>query len=165
LATNEANPKILATVSVPLGARYATEIFSLKEYRADKAQALTDKVRAYMAEFMKQIEAYDYQGNTALIATSSTPLRLTSWINKMPQYDKFAADGLTVDVKELDELIGKVLHYSFKKRAASVYVGPNRAGIFIAALVIFKTIYHELGCDKLTASLKGAQEAIIAELL
>jgi len=165
LATNEDNPKILATVSVPLGARNATEMFSLQEYKADKAKVLEDKVRAYAAEFMEQIKAYDYQGNTALIATSSTPLRLTSWINKMPQYDKFAADGLTVEVKDLDELIGKVLHYSFKKRAASVYVGPNRAGIFIAALVIFRTIYKMLNCDKLTASLKGAQEAIIAELL
>lgn len=165
LATNNDKPEILATVSVPLGARNATEIFDLREYNAKRAKSLEEKVQGYMADFMEKIRAYDYVGNTALIATSSTPLRLTSWINKMPEYDKFAADGLTVDVADLDALITEVLGYSFKKRAASVYVGPNRAGIFIAALVIFRTIYKMLGCEKLTASLKGAQEAIIADLI
>ena len=165
LSTNDENPQILATVSVPLGARNATEIFGLQEYDAKRAKQLEEKVEAYAAAFMEKIKVYDYVGQTALVATSSTPLRLASWINKLPQYDKFEADGLTVTIKDLDELIEKVLNYSFKKRAASIYVGPNRAGIFIAALVIFRTIYRMLGCDELTASLKGAQEAIVSELV
>lgn len=165
LATNEDNPQILATVSVPYGARNATEIFGLQEYDAKNAKLLEDKVTAYMAEFIEKIKAYDYVGQTELIATSSTPLRLAAWLNQLPQYDKFAVDGKTVEVEDLDKLIEKVLGYSFKERAASVYVGPNRAGIFIAALVIFKTIYRMLGCQTLTASLKGAQEAIVAELI
>ena len=165
LATNAEKPEILATVSVPLGARNATEIFDLTEYHEGRAKQLEEKVQGYLAPFMEKIKAYDYLGHTALIATSSTPLRLTSWLNKMPEYDKFAADGLTVSVADLDVLIAEVLGYSFKQRAASVYIGPNRAGIFIAALVIFRTIYQMLGCAKLTASLKGAQEAIIADLI
>ena len=47
----------------------------------------------------------------------------------------------------------------------SVYIGPNRAPIFVAALVIFRAIYKKLNVEEMVASLKAAQEAIIEELL
>ena len=100
-----------------------------------------------------------------MIATSSTPLRLAAWIAKHPTYDKFAADGVEVSIDSLDKLIARVLHMNREKRAESPYIGRNRAGIFVAALIIFRAIYQELGCSSLIASLKGAQEAIVAELV
>lgn len=98
------------------------------------------------------------------MATSSTPLRLVSLIKKMPKYDKFASDGVTVATADLDRVIGEILPLSYAKRAESVYIGPQRAKIFVAALVIFRTIFRALGEAELTASLKSAQEAIVAEL-
>lgn len=164
LATNSETPEILTTISVPLGARNATEIFHLSDYNQKGAEELENSVKKYVAQFLDKIKTYDYEGNTALIATSSTPLRLAAWIGKHGKYDKFAADGAKVSTKDLDELIGKVLKMNFEERAESPYVGRNRAGIFIAALIIFRTIYKGLGCSELIASLKGAQEAIVAEL-
>ena len=164
LATNTEKPEILATVSVPLGARNATEIFDLSDYNAFGAERLEADVKRYVNTFLEKIKDIDYKDNTALIATSSTPLRLASWLSHHEKYDKFAADGVRVTTADLDELIEKVLPMKESERAQSPYIGRNRAGIFVAALIIFKTIYQGLGCQSLTASLKGAQEAIVAEL-
>lgn len=164
LATNAEKPEILATVSVPLGARNATEIFDLSDYNAFGAERLEADVKRYVNMFLEKIEDIDYENNVALIATSSTPLRLASWLSHHEKYDKFAADGVCVTTADLDELIEKVLPMKESERAQSPYIGRNRAGIFVAALIIFKTIYQGLGCQRLTASLKGAQEAIVAEL-
>ncbi len=164
LATNTATPEIIGTVSIPLGARNATEIFGLQNYDEAGVLALEAKTTRYMEEFFKRIAGTDYQGKAALIATSSTPLRLVSWHLGRPKYDKFEADGVTVAVKDLEALIGKTLAMPAEERAESVYIGKNRAPIFVAACVIFRTVYRTLGCEFLTASLKSAQEAIIAEL-
>ena len=187
LATNTNCPEILATVSVPLGGRNATEIFDLRgynafwaerlnadvkrylrpflrDYNAFGAERLETDVKRYLRPFFEQIKNFDYQGNTALIATSSTPLRLASWLSAHEKYDKFAADGVCVSIADLDTLIDKVLLMKESERSLSPYIGRNRASIFVAALIIFKTIYQSLGCAELTASLKGAQEAIVAEL-
>lgn len=164
LATNAATPEILATVSVPLGARNATEMFGLANYNEAGAKALEEAVLKYLEPFFAQTAGIDYHGQAALVATSSTPLRLVSLIKKMPKYDKFASDGVTVATADLDRVIGEILPLSYAKRAESVYIGPQRAKIFVAALVIFRTIFRALGEAELTASLKSAQEAIVAEL-
>lgn len=164
LATNTDNPEIIATISVPLGARNGTEIFGLSNYNKKSAEELENAVKKYTDSFLSKISATDYRGNTALIATSSTPLRLAAWLTKQEKYDKFASDGVTVTIDDLNKLIDEVLQMDFEKRAQSPYIGRNRAAIFVAALIIFRTIYRALGCDTLTASLKGAQEAIVAEL-
>lgn len=164
LATNAATPEILATVSVPLGARNATEMFGLADYNEAGAKALEEAVLKYLEPFFAQTAGIDYHGQAALVATSSTPLRLVSLIKKMPKYDKFASDGVTVATADLDRVIGEILPLSYAKRAESVYIGPQRAKIFVAALVIFRTIFRALGEAELTASLKSAQEAIVAEL-
>ncbi len=165
LATNSENPEILATVSIPLGARNATEMFGLNDYNAEGVAKLETAVKGYLQPFLDKIATIGYHGQAALISTSSTPLRLVSWIKKMPVYDKFAADGVMVTTAELDRLIGDILPLSYSELAASVYIGPLRAKIFVAACVIFRTIFRALGEDKLTASLKSAQEAIVSELI
>lgn len=165
LALNEDETKIIETVSVPWGARNATEAFALHDYHEDGAKRLENEVLKHLMPFMEKIKNVDYAGNTALIATSSTPLRLAAWLNKLPKYDKFAADGAQVDISSLDTLINEILQLDFETKANSVYIGRNRAEIFVAALVIFRTIYRELRVPSLIASLKGAQEAIVSELI
>ncbi len=163
LATNEAQPRILETVSVPLGARNATEIFHLRDYHAKGAEELEKAVKKYVDGFLDKIKLVDYKGRASLVATSSTPLRLAAFVAKDAAYDKFASDGRLMTIDDLNKTIAQILTMDFAQRAASPYIG-HRADIFVAALIIFRTIYLALGCEAMTASLKGAQEAIIAEL-
>ena len=163
-ATNTATPEILATYSIPLGARNATEIFQLAEYDEARATALENEVKRHLADFLAKVQTFADYSDAAVISTSSTPLRLAAWILQLDGYDKFAADGKVVSAADLDALIARILPLSYEERAKSVYVGANRAKIFVAACVIFRAIYQLLGAKEVVASLKGAQEAIVAEL-
>ena len=165
LATNEENPKILATISIPLGARNATEIYGLTNYNNKGANKLRADVESFMDSFLDKIKDVNYKDNVALVATSSTPLRLAAAIYKMPKYDKFEADGKVMQISDLDKIIGKMIKMNYIQRIKSPYIGVNRAPIFVAALVIFKAIYLKLGVDEMVASLKAAQEAIVVELV
>ena len=66
--------------------------------------------------------------------------------------------------KKIDEQINKLRYLNFEQLVNNPYVGESRASIFTAACVIFKAIYDGLEITEITASLKGAQDAIIEEL-
>ena len=88
---------------------------------------------------------------------------MAAFLAKDAVYDKFASDGRLMTIADLDKTIAQILTMDYAQRAVSPYIG-HRADIFVAALIIFRTIYQALGCESMVASLKGAQEAIIAEL-
>lgn len=165
LATNTDNPKIVYTVSIPWGARNATEAFDLHEYNEEKAEKLREEVHKYTSDFLKKSEFEKYRNKCEFMATSSTPLRLVSMSHNLGNYNRYNADGMKEDIVELDKQIELIQNMNFAQMADSPYIGENRAMIFQAACVIFKTIYDDLQIKTLTASLKGAQEAIINDLV
>lgn len=164
LAENGKKPKEIYTLSVPWGARTASEAFDLPEYDEEKAQKLRNEIKKYVEEFLVNSEFLMYLPQSFCIATSSTPLRLFSMINKTGSYNKDFADGMTVTTEQIDQQIAETLKMNLEQLSESPYIGENRAPIFVAACIIFQTIYQVLQIKNLTASLKGAQEAIIAEL-
>ena len=164
LATNEKNPKIVYTVSIPWGARNSSEAFELVEYNPENAKNLQNEIDKYMDDFLAKAELGKHQ-DICFVATSSTPLRLGSMIKKFVSYDREKADGLMLKKQEMDEAIAQILQSSQKELAKNPFVGDKRSYIFIAACVIFKQIYDRLGLEKLTASLKSAKDGIIAEMI
>ena len=165
LATNENQPKILYTISIPWGARNASEAFDLIEYDTEKADKLRAEVQKYTQEFLQGSEFLMYLKQCDCIATSSTPLRLLSMVLQTDGYDKDFADGKAAETRLIDEQIFKIWQMNFEQLEKNQYVGGNRASIIVAATVIFKEIYDNLQIKLLTASLKGAQDAIIGELV
>lgn len=164
LAANAQNPEIIYSVSIPWGARNASEAFNLVEYHPEKAKALETEINSYMDNFLKEA-ALDKHKDICFVATSSTPLRLVSMIKQFGDYDRERADGLIMNRAEMDKAISGLWQSSQQEMAANPYIGDKRSYIFIAACVIFKTIYDRLGADSLTASLKSAKDGIVAELI
>ncbi len=165
LATNTTNPHILHTISIPWGARNASEAFNLIEYNSEHADRLRQDIGARTENFVKKSYLDTYRNDVCFVATSSTPLRLISMIEDFGAYDRDRADGLTMDRASMDAAIDKILHSTRAEMADNPYIGDKRSYIFIAACIIFKTIYEKLGVDKITASLKSAKDGIIAELI
>ena len=165
LATNEENPRILYTISVPWGARTASEAFDLLEYDVQKAQKLHDEIKKYTQEFLINSEFAMYRDQCSCIATSSTPLRLVHLSQNSTSYKRENADGVTMPVTDYTDAIERVWQSSFIDMTSNPCIGENRAPIFVAGCVIFRTIYEELQLTSLTASLKGAMEAIIEDLV
>lgn len=165
LATNKDNPEIIYTVSIPWGARNATEAFDLLEYDEEKASKLADEVKKYTIDFLQKSNLEKYREKCEFLATSSTPLRLVSMSHELGEYNRYNVDGVSETIEQLDKQIAKIQRMDFTQMAESPYIGENRATIFQAACVIFKTIYDELQIKVLKASLKGAQEAMINDLV
>ena len=165
LATNKDNPEIVYTVSIPWGARNATEAFNLLEYDEENASKLADEVRKYTRDFLQKSNLEKYREKCEFLATSSTPLRLVSMSHELGEYNRYNADGVSETIEQLDKQITKIQRMDFTQMAENPYIGENRAAIFQAACVIFKTIYDELQIKVLKASLKGAQEAMINDLV
>ena len=164
LATNDAKPQILHTVSIPWGARNSSEVFGLSEYNAKNAAKLAQEIAQWTTEFAKQANFEKYRAGCSCLATSSTPLRLVSMVKEVGVYSKDYADGISAPVKQIDAQIEKIFLMDAEQMLHSPYIGESRANIFVAACVIFRTIYQTLQLTDLTASLKGAQEAIIEDL-
>ena len=165
LATNEEDPKILHTVSIPWGARNASEAFDLAEYVPENADKLRKEVAGYVADFCEKSNLSAYKDKVCCVATSSTPLRLISWVENYGDYDRERADGIEEKIAGFDSVIAEINAMSREALAKSPYVGEKRSYIFQAATIIFKTIYDGLGVQKLTASLKSAKDGIIEELV
>lgn len=165
LATNSKNPQILYTVSIPWGARNASEAFELVEYDEEKAARLAQEISAYTANFVKKSGMDNYRDQICFVATSSTPLRLVSKINRFGLYDREKADGMVANREDLDNAIAEILHSSRAEMADNPYIGDKRSYIFIAACIIFRAIYQGLGISEITASLKSAKDGIVAELI
>lgn len=165
LATNEQQPRVLYTISIPWGARNAAEAFDILEYDAEKSEKLRAEIKKYTQEFLINSEFLMYKKDCACLATSSTPLRLFCMVEKTQSYSKDYADGLTEKTADVSAVVDEIKTMDFVKLSESPYIGTNRAPIFMAACVIFRTIYEELQIETLTASLKGAQEAIIEDLV
>lgn len=165
LATNKDDPKIIYTISIPWGARNATEAYGLLEYNEERASDLRSEVQKYTSYFLKNSNFEKYRDKCECMATSSTPLRLVSMARNLGSYNRYSVDGVEEDTGELDKQIAKIQKMNFTQASENPYIGENRAMIFQAACVIFKTIYDDLQIKILTASLKGAQEAMINDLV
>jgi exopolyphosphatase/guanosine-5'-triphosphate,3'-diphosphate pyrophosphatase len=163
-ATNQAEPQILYTISVPWGARNSSEVFDLLEYNVDNAAKLANEVKKYTRQFLQNSDYLAHQNECCCLATSSTPLRLLNMVENTGVYSKEYADGLAAPIEKIEQQVQKVFKMSLIDLMQNPYIGESRSSIFVAACVIFKTIYDELQIKVLTASLKGAQEALIEEL-
>ena len=165
LATNDKTQKILYTISIPWGARNASEAFGLEEeYVAEKALELKKVVKAYCDDFIKNSDYLADKGKCCFVATSSSPLRLSAWIHNRGEYVRENEDGQVLKCEDMDKVIAQIYNMNREERAQSPYIGQKRASVFVAAAIIFQTIYSELEIDELIASLKSAKDGIIAEL-
>lgn len=165
LAELKPSPKIIHTISIPWGARNAAEHFNLRVYDEQKADFLRKEIENYSRDFISGCNFLQYLPKCCCIATSSTPLRLMNMIKNTPTYVIDYADGLSAETQKFDEQIEKIFKSNLTELSQNVHIGENRAPIIVAAAVIFQTIYKTLQIKELMSSLKGAQDAIISDLI
>lgn len=157
--------EIIHTISIPWGARNASEHFAINNYDEKAAQDLKEEILRYMNEF-KQVSEYEkYQGKISFIATSSMPLRLSAYIHHRKEYNREREDGSVMSSEEMKQAFAEINKTTEDWRANSVYIGAKRAPIFVAGGILMQTINESLGVDKLTASYKSAKDRIIEELI
>ncbi len=165
LARRSKNPEMIFTISIPWGARNASEAFNLKEYSDDNASRLRKEIKRWVDGFKQESNWEKYKDNVCVVATSSTPLRLVSMVKDFGEYDRERADGVTVKYPSVDKKIEAIYNMKPEEMAQNKYIGEKRSMIFVAASVIFQTISQGLEVKEFTASLKSAKDGIIKELI
>jgi len=164
LAKNTKQIEIIHTISIPWGARNGSEAYDLQEYDGQNALRLENDIKKYIEGFIKASDLEKYRDKCCLVAISSTPLRLCSMVKNQEKYEREQNDGEVITKKELEAVVQRVCAMNLQERQQSPYIGENRAPVFIAAAIIFKTIYDMLNFDKVIVSYKGALDAMIEEL-
>ena len=164
LATNNIEPKTIHTISIPWGARNATEAFGTDKYTEEKGSKLRAEITKYVKKFVKDAKMENYE-DIVFVATSSTPLRLVSILEGMPGYNREDMDGRMINCAAADRLVPSLLQRKPEDMAKDIHIGENRAPIFAAACIIFQTIYKELGAKEFVASLSSAQNGIIQQFV
>ncbi len=157
IATNERNPKIIQTTSIPLGCRNSSEKYGLSEYDATKAQQLSSDAIEYIKDF-------NIPQNCDVIATSSIPLRLAAIYHNHKKYIRQDCDGIVLSADQINNTTQKIYNMSQEDMAQNPNIGENRSYIFVAGIVLLQTIVKKLNITELTASLLSAKDAIIEEL-
>jgi len=159
------NAEIINTISIPWGARNASEHFQINDYNEQKVQSFIKEIEKYLQVFKQNCRYQEFQDKISYLATSSTPLRLSAYIHRRQEYKREAEDGQVMTRAQMDQALAEINQTTEKQRAASIYIGEKRAPIFIAGGVLLKTIYDDLQIDKLIASYKSAKDSIIMELI
>ncbi len=163
-ATNEQNPKIIYSISMPLGSRASAQEFELAEYDAENEKKLQNKVQDYVKTFLEKTDFAQYKDQTICVATSSTALRLAAIIANAKEYDRAKFDGTVLEIEDVNHKCEELKKCSVKQLAQNPAIGEKRSQIILAAMVIFQTIANMLGVKEIVASLQGAQEALVEEL-
>ena len=159
------NAEIIHTVSIPWGARNASEKYGINDYDEKKALAFRSDILKYLDDFKQKCDFDKYKGKVCFVATSSTPLRLSSYIRRTKEYDREAEDGQVMTSAQINTALEDWYKTTEEERANSVYIGKKRAPIFVAGTILLKTINDSLGIEKLIASYKSAKDSIIMELI
>lgn len=164
LVRNDKTCLMIHTISIPLGARNATEKYDLEEFDAQKARLLSQDVAKQVHEFINHSHLSSVKDDCCLIATSSTPLRLCAMVQGDETYGREKYDGMHISCKDFNRVIDDILNMNLEQRIALPCLTQDRAKIFVAACIIFQTIYQTLGFDQMIVSYRGAQDAMLEEL-
>ena len=159
------NAEIIQTVSIPWGARNASEKFLINDYDEITAEKFEREILKYTSEFKKKCDFEKYKGKISFVATSSTPLRLSSYIHHRQKYNREAEDGCRITAEQIEQALSEIYQTKEQERAASIYIGVKRAPIFVAGSLLLKTINREFEIKELIASYKSAKDSIIMELI
>ena len=165
LATNNANPEILTTVSIPWGAITASDAFGLATYNPEGAKRLSVEINRWVEGFKKSSNFNGVVQDCCCVATSSTPLRLAALIKKHSTYDRDKCDGLKFNAKDVEKTLEALKSMTVEDMAQNPCIGERRSNIFFAAVYMFNDICSGLGIDSIIASLRSAKDGIVEELI
>lgn len=164
LATNDLDMKTIKMISIPYGARNASELFNINDYDEVKIEKLKAEVDKYLQDFLHDLDYESLKNDIIFISASGLGLRLASFIFDVGFYDREGMDGKKIETKDVEDKIQKIYKMSFSERADCPYIG-HRADIFVATCVILKTVYDTLDIKSIIASLRSAKDGIIKELI
>ena len=100
-----------------------------------------------------------------LLGTSGTVTTLAGIHLNLERYDRRQVDGLWLTRQEADELVQRILGWSFEERVANPCIGSDRADLVLAGCAILEAIRRVWPARALRVADRGLREGLLIEMM
>ncbi|MER0237681.1 Ppx/GppA phosphatase family protein [Fulvimarina sp. MAC8] len=100
-----------------------------------------------------------------LLGTSGTVTTLAGIHLNLERYDRRQVDGLWLTQQEADELVQRILGWSFEERVANPCIGSDRADLVLAGCAILEGIRRVWPARALRVADRGLREGLLIEMM
>src|SRR6266566_481477 len=158
-----AEPRIKAWMSIPLGVVSLAEHFGGKNVTPQCYAAMVDEVGRHVAPF-----AAEHGGDLRdmhLLGTSGTVTTLAGVHLNLARYDRRRIDGVWMEDADLTATVARLRGMSYQERAHNNCVSAERADLVLAGCAILDAIRDAFPLPRLRVADRGLREGMLVEMM
>jgi exopolyphosphatase/guanosine-5'-triphosphate,3'-diphosphate pyrophosphatase len=99
------------------------------------------------------------------LGTSGTVTTLAGVHLDLPRYDRRRVDGIWMEDRDIERMMGKITAMEYDERVANPCIGKERADLVLAGCAIFEAMRREWPCNRLRVADRGLREGILVQLM
>jgi exopolyphosphatase / guanosine-5'-triphosphate,3'-diphosphate pyrophosphatase len=158
-----AEPKIEAWMSIPLGVVTLAERFGGRDVTQQVYDGMVEAVAEHVAPFAAAHG--DDLDDMHLLGTSGTVTTLAGVHLNLARYDRRRVDGIWINDAEISTTIAKLLSMSYQQRADNNCISVDRADLVLAGCAILDAIRKAFPLPRLRVADRGLREGMLVEMM
>jgi exopolyphosphatase/guanosine-5'-triphosphate,3'-diphosphate pyrophosphatase len=162
-AQPNAQPRIRAWMSIPLGVVTLAEQFGGRDVTKESYARMVAEIAQYIAPFAAE------QGkglrDMHLLGTSGTVTTLAGIHLKLARYDRRRIDGVWMNDADISATIARLLGMSYQERAGNNCISAERADLVLAGCAILDAIRNAFPLPRLRVADRGLREGMLVEMM
>ncbi len=158
-----AEPRIRAWMSIPLGVVTLAEQFGGRDVTRESYARMVAEIAQHIAPFAAE-HGQDLR-DTHLLGTSGTVTTLAGIHLKLLRYDRRRIDGVWMNDADVSATIAKLLGMSYQERASNNCISVERADLVLAGCAILDAIRNAFPLPRLRVADRGLREGMLVEMM
>ena len=158
-----AEPRIKAWMSIPLGVVTLAEQFGGRDVSEDSYARMVAEIAQHIAPFAAE-HGRDLR-DMHLLGTSGTVTTLAGIHLKLLRYDRRRIDGVWMNDADISATIAKLLGMSYQERASNNCISVERADLVLAGCAILDAIRDAFPLPRLRVADRGLREGMLVEMM
>ena len=161
--TANAEPRIKAWMSIPLGVVTLAEQFGGRDVTRESYARMVADIAEHIAPFAAE-HGEDLR-DMHLLGTSGTVTTLAGIHLKLVRYDRRRIDGVWMNDADISATIAKLLGMSYQERASNNCISVERADLVLAGCAILDAIRNAFPLPRLRVADRGLREGMLVEMM
>src|SRR6201995_1507336 len=162
-AEANAEPRIKAWMSIPLGVVTLAEQFGGRDVTKESYARMVAEIAQYIAPFAAE-HGRDLR-DMHLLGTSGTVTTLAGIHLKLVRYDRRRIDGVWMNDADISATIAKLLGMTYQDRAKNNCISVERADLVLAGCAILDAIRNAFPLPRLRVADRGLREGMLVEMM
>jgi exopolyphosphatase / guanosine-5'-triphosphate,3'-diphosphate pyrophosphatase len=162
-AEKNADPRIKAWMSIPLGVVTLAEHFGGRDVTRQSYARMVEEVARHVAPFAAE-HGKDLR-DMHLLGTSGTVTTLAGIHLNLARYDRRRIDGVWMDDSGIAATIDRLLGMSYQQRASNNCISVERADLVLAGCAILDAIRQAFPLPRLRVADRGLREGMLVEMM